>query len=36
MNLEDPKIMLLTAGVTLLIGAVVVITGLSALHNLVG
>lgn len=36
MNLEDPKTMLLTAGVALIIGAVVVITGLATLHGIVG
>ena len=36
MNLEDPKVMLLTAGIALLIGAVVVIIGLTTLHNIVG
>ncbi len=36
MNLEDPKITLMTAGVALLIGAVVIITGLSVLNGILG
>jgi hypothetical protein len=36
MNLEDPKVMLLTAGIALIIGAVVVITGLATLHTILG
>ena len=36
MNFEDPKVMLLTAGIALIIGAVVVITALATLHGILG
>lgn len=36
MNFEDPKVTLMTAGIALVIGAVVVITGLATLHGILG
>lgn len=36
MNLEDPKTTLITAGIALLVGAIIIATGLTTLHSILG